>query len=1376
MTFKTQNLPLTKSQTAIWLAEKLNQGTPLNNVPYVFNVYGHIDVKAFQLAFQQLITTTDVLRVVIEEREGIPFQIIKDTTDYTVGFEDFTDKADDHIKSYLSSRSEAVFDLSDQLFDTVLIKSGTETYKWYLNLHHLITDASSSVILFERMSKLYKDVRAKTSSEHLAGSYIDFVSYEQNVRSKNDSEVAYWQNKIEDFKELPRLYGEKATDNTITKSHRVELLLDQEELNQLRTVSKGDGAMFFNEDMALFNIFATLLFAYLFKISGQSELVIGAPIHNRLKKSFKHTAGLFIEIFPLAVVVEPTDTYRTLLGKVKAASGDYLKNGLTGSSSPKVNRSFNVVFNYINTTFPDFAGLPSEAEWLHPNHADSSHKLRFHVLDFNATGTLKLVFDFNATVMGVSRAKDATVHFKNICNTLLNNSDEHILTSPMLTSEEEHNYLKASISEKISEDVLNNFEALVEHTPHAIAVRDKHRVLTFNELNKKANQLAHYLIRSGVDEHTKVVLYNRRSMHYIIGVLAIMKTRGAFVPIASDQPNDRVAYIISDSGCKLVITDSWLEPKLSTINVPVLNLEKEDYLAKEPIHNLLLERSPKDIAYILYTSGTTGRPKGVMISHKALSNYIFWARDYYNITSDSVMPLFTSIGFDLTITSTLLPLVSGGTLMLYAENDFGPDMSLMQVMADNLVNTIKLTPSHLSFIKDRDLSSSLLKTIIVGGENFKLSLAKSIIDNFNKPVKIYNEYGPTEATVGCIVGEFLDEYTDVISVPIGLPIKNMHAYILDDHKNLVPNGVTGHLYLSGTSLAEGYLNLDALTQKKFLDNPFVEGHKMYATGDLARINRNGVYEFLGRADDQVKLRGYRIELEDIESNLSSYKDIDDCTVVLIKSDHQPENEEPVINCTDCGLPSSYPQTDFDEYGVCNLCNAFKGYKHKVDRYFKTEEDLKKILLPAIGQNPKYDCLSLLSGGKDSTYILARLVSLGLKVLAFTLDNGYISDQAKANIDRIVEKLGVDHIYGETEHMNAIFVDSLKRHKNVCNGCFKAIYTLSTHLALHHKIPFIVTGLSRGQFFETRLTEELFWADDLDVTKIDDTILEVRKLYHQEEDAIKELLDVSMFEDNAVFDKVQFIDFYRYTDVSLAEMLDFLNHKIGWVRPTDTGRSTNCLINQVGIYVHKKQKGYSNYAFPYSWDVRLGHKTRDESLEEINEYIHEAEVKRIMKEIGYEEPDLIESSDKLVAFYTGDSSKTSRELKSYLAKKVPSYMVPSVFKHIEEIPLTKNGKVDKKALMNYDVKVEASNNKYVAPRNEIEELLEGIWKEVLKLDKIGVYDNFITLGGHSLAAIRVTSRVNDELQMDIPLNKVFNLPTIETYAKYIEETITSLLEE
>ncbi len=1376
--FKINLLPLTKSQTSLWLAEKLNANTPLNNVPYAFYIHGAIAVDVFQNAFKELINCTDVLRTIIVEKGGVPNQGVRAKFNYELEYLDFVKKDASLVNKWLQARSEQVFDLELQLFDSSLIKLNSETYIWFLNLHHLITDASSSVILFDRMSEIYEALRNNTNRPLSSSfTYKDFVTYELKERQNNEDVLKYWESAVEGFDKPLQLYGEKANRPPTTKSNRVEIQLNTSELKALKLMSTKKDMRSWNEQLTLFNVFATLLFTFLYRTSGQKKLAVGAPIHNRVKHSFKSTAGLCIEIFPLMVNIEDHETFSSLLKKIQESTNNYLKYGLAGASSPKVSRSFNTIFNYIPASFSNFAGFKTDVEWIHPNHADSDHLLRFHICDFNQSGNLKMVFDFNENTVGSDKLKSTSHHFKAIFNAFLKDINQPIVKPNIVTERETLSYLSLPLKRRDrSYTVLEVFESMVKEKPNAIAVQLQTEALTFGGLNKRANQLAHYLLKKGVTHNKKVVLHNYRSTNYIIGVLAVMKIGGTFVPVASDQPKDRVEYIINNSECDLILSEGLLLKNLDAVEVPVVDLKASKHsIAENSEENLDTALSSNDTVYILYTSGSTGHPKGVLISQSALSNYIFWAQDYYGITHKTILPLFTSIGFDLTITSTLLPLVGGGKLILYKENELGPDMSLMQVLGDNLVNTIKLTPSHLTFLRDRDLTQSNIHTMIVGGEDFKANLAKSIVTAFDKPVKIYNEYGPTEATVGCIVAEFdINKHKDFVSVPIGYPIKNMHAYILDAHHNLVPNGVVGELYLSGCSLADGYLNLQKLTEDKFVDNPFIEGEKMYHTGDLARINKQGEYEYLGRVDEQVKLRGYRIELADIESNLEHFEGVDDCAVVLVKQGKKSIRETQVINCMECGLPSNYPQTDFDEFGVCNLCNAFKGYKEKAERYFKTEKELKDILIGTKGKNPKYDCLSLLSGGKDSTYILAQLVNMGLKVLAFTLDNGYISDQAKANIDRIVAKLGVDHVYGETEHMNAIFVDSLKRHHNVCNGCFKTIYTLSTNIALEKQIPFIVTGLSRGQFFETRLTEELFWDDKLDVKKIDDTILEVRKFYHKEPDAVKELLDVSAFENDTVFDKVQFIDFYRYSNVSLSEMLRFLEEKVGWVRPTDTGRSTNCLINQVGIYVHKKEKGYSNYSFPYSWDVRLGHKTREETLEEINEYIHESEVKRIMKEIGYEEPDLFEDEKRLVAYYTGDSSLTVKELRGYLIKKVPSYMIPATFEYLEEIPLTKNGKVDKKMLKNHVLKTKKEETSYVAPRNDIEALVERIWKDVLRLDKIGVYDNFVSLGGYSLAAIRVTSRINEELQMTIPLDKVFDLPTIESYASHIEQTILELL--
>ena len=605
-----------------------------------------------------------------------------------------------------------------------------------------------------------------------------------------------------------------------------------------------------------------------------------------------------------------------------------------------------------------------------------------------------------------------------------------------------------------------------------------------------------------------------------------------------------------------------------------------------------------------------------------------------------------------------------------------------------------------------------------GVKNFKSEAAKAILKVFGPQVEIYNEYGPTEATVGCVMHKIDEGDLNKSSLPIGKPISNMQVYLLDEYLNPVPQGVPGELCLSGSGLASGYWNNPAMSDEKFTTCPFSLKKKMYRSGDIARFNSNGNLEYLGRKDKQVKIAGVRVELGEIEAAINTHEGINHCVVNLQQRNDKPQ-DEPVLNCQECGLPSNYPSSDFDENGICNLCRSFESYQRNAAQYFKKQHELETIFKQA-NEHKKgdYDCIMLLSGGKDSTYALANLVDMGLRVLGFTLDNGYISDQAKANIRRVVNALGVDHVFGETSAMNAIFVDSLNRHCNVCNGCFKTIYTLSTKLALEKGIPIIVTGLSRGQFFETRLTEELFNSEQVEFDRIDQTILEARKAYHRTDDAVNQLLDVSFFSDDEVFDKVQFVDFYRFCDVSLDQMLSYLEQQLPWIRPTDTGRSTNCLINQVGIYVHKQKRGYSNYAFPYSWDVRLGHKTRDASIEEVNEEIDEKSVSRIMTEIGYHPNESNPETQHLVAYYVSDSKVSQTELRQHLSNKLPDYMIPAHFREIAEIPLTTNGKIDFKSLPGMDDGRPDIEVVYVAPGTEIQILLAEIWSEVLQIPKIG----------------------------------------------------------
>ncbi|RZK13109.1 MAG: amino acid adenylation domain-containing protein [Flavobacterium sp.] len=1372
---------LTQSQLLIWTGQQLSLNVPLYNSPFTFELSGEINVPHFQSAFQILINKCDAMRMIFESIDDIPHTKLLDPFPYKVELLDLSKEKfpNEYLQRWLNVRMKKCFDLSKPLFDSALIQLPDNKFTWYFNQHHLICDASSVPVQYKAFSKIYSRLAegATTTSDIEIPQFQNYIEYEKANRKvlENSPVKAYWEERLKSIPNNLKLYG-KTVEESTTLSKRFSLPLGKHRTERLFQMVKEKDFRLLNSQLSLFNIFATVLSAYLSRISNeQNNITFGTPIHNRTTPDFKETPGLFIEFFPFVSEVKTADTFVSLFKRVSTKTYELLRNAQSGASTPKLNRAFSVILNYITTEFPDLNGIPCEAVWHHPDHSDPSHHLRLHVYN-DDSDCIKLYFDLNRGVFDEKMFEVVPNHFLKLLDAFIEDPNQTIGHASLLSEAE---FQQIVIDFNRQEEIINKpflelFQIQVRENPQKPAVSDKAQNLTYADLDRKSNQLANYLIEKEIIAGKRVVIYLNRSVDLIISILATLKAGCAYIPIAVNNPRSRVTHKIMESQPAILLTNSRYAGDIDALPVPLFRIDADwQYTKEKNTRHTDQTVLPEALAYIMFTSGSTGQPKGVQISQRALTNYIHWAGKEYGITDQATFPLFTNIDFDLTVTSIFVPLSFGASIVVYEELENGPDLAIFDVIEDNRADVIKLTPSHLSLLKGHDFKNSRIRTIIVGGEDFKRDLAESITELFHHELKIYNEYGPTEATVGCIVHRY-DLSNDLSkSVPIGKPIANMQAYILDDNLNPVPQGVIGKLYLSGDGLSLGYWNEKELTEQKFLNNPFQPQTKIYDTGDLARLNAKGELEYLGRKDQQVKIGGIRIELSEIESALAKYAGIKDCVVELIDAKRNVSTAF-TTNCIRCGLPSNYPSAEFDENGVCNYCLSFEDYRENAEKYFKTPDDFQKLLNRSKAERQgEYDCLMLLSGGKDSTYALAQLVAMGASVLAFTLDNGYISEAAKANIKRVVNVLGVDHVFEKTAAMNEIFVDSLHKYSNVCNGCFKTIYTLSTKVAFENKIPFIVTGLSRGQFFETRLTEEIFLKDD--VGTIDKTILEARKSYHRVDDAVKRLLDTSIFNDDTVFEKVQFLDFYRYFDVDFEEMMNYLDKHLPWIRPTDTGRSTNCLINQVGIYVHKKERGYSNYAFPYSWDVRMGHKTRAVSLDEINEEINESEVKRILGEIGYTSKNT--NRDKnLVAFYVADTAISDADLRTYLKNTLPEYMIPNAYKRVESFPLTSNGKVDRNALQNLAFITKEDNADYVAPETEFEKMLSEIWSEVLQIEKIGVNDNFLELGGNSLAAIRITSRVNKAFDLDLPLNTIFEHPNIFQLAQHIETSILMMLGE
>lgn len=1381
---------LTRSQYLMWLGQKLNPQVPLYNMIQTFTIEGELQPARFERALQALIASSDALRTAIDEVDGVPQQRVLTTVPVALEFLDFSALPDPEpaYRRWVDERSVRLFDLNKPLFDTALMKLGASRCVWYLNQHHLITDGWSGVVVFKRLADFYTEDEGGLNDVPLLPQYADYVDYERANRESSAFQKAnaYWQDRVATPSE-PLVFYESAVPKRTARTERIVYDLGLERSQKLKTIAGEKDVQGFSLDLTLFNIFVMIVNAFVHRVSGSQDIVIGTPFHNRPTAAFKDTVGLFIEIGPQRVTVTEEDTFISLLRIVNRETMTGLRFVQPGISSAALNRSYEVLLNYINVSFPDFAGMPVKVDWLHGGYGDSNHSFRLQVHDFDAAGSFMLHFDFNCNIFDEERRERAIRHFLQLVDVFIEDRYQ-LIGKVSLLSEQERQQKLVSFNQTTrpypsESTIVTLFEQQVNRTPNAVAVEHDGQRLTYAELNTRANQLAHLMRGYGVGADTLVPIVMEHSLEVVVTILGILKAGGAYVPVDPAYPKERLAFMLDDiahsvQGIKLA---AITQPHLSHLlpeNVTVISLDNTwQAIENQPTSNPVSTITPDNLAYAIYTSGSTGKPKGTLIEYRGLVNYIWWAKNYYQQGETLDFPLFSSLSFDLTVTSIFVPLTSGGRIVVYREDDGSRGMSILKVIEDNKVDIIKLTPAHLSLIKNMNLGVTRIRKFIVGGEDFKTELAKTISDAFGGQVDIYNEYGPTETVVGCMIHWFDPAADTLPSVPIGTPVDNAQIYVLDTYLNPVTTGIVGEMYIGGDGVARGYLNRPDLTAERFIPNPFKPGERMYKTGDLARWLPTGRLEFLGRADHQVKIGGARIELAEIEARLLAHPDIRECVADVFQF-KQDSDSQSLIYCTRCGIASNYPGVQYDADGVCSLCRAYDSYKAKAQQYFRTMDELYHLVEQVkTARTGDYDCLALYSGGKDSTYMLYQLAGMGLKILAFTLDNGYISEQAKGNILRVVQSLGIDHVFGSTPFMRDIFADSLKHYSNVCNGCFKTIYTLAVNAARERGIGYIFTGLSRGQFFETRLTEDLFRQKDFNIQAIEDAVMQARKAYHRRDDLISRSLDVDVFRNDSLFEDIQFIDFYRYCAVELDDVYTFLNQRAPWLRPSDTGRSTNCLINDVGIFVHQQERGYHNYALPYSWDVRLGHKQRDDALDELNDSIDENYVQQILREINYQ-PRYThhdQNSKRLVAYYVSDCLLTTSELRAHLSETLPVYMIPSHFVRVEQMPLNRNGKVDRAALPRPQIERPDLDSDYVAPSTSVELRLAEFWAEALGVPQIGIHDDFFELGGSSLPAIQIVARTSRAYAIDLPLPRFFENPTIAGMAAAVEELLIIQLE-
>ncbi|NNF17646.1 MAG: amino acid adenylation domain-containing protein, partial [Gammaproteobacteria bacterium] len=863
--------PLTRSQLMIWTGQKLQSDEPLYNMALAFRIHGDIDPDLFQRAFDALVARCDALRTTFVTIKDIPKQRFHEHYRYQVEYVDLSSSADVEttLQNWLKAHAQAEFDLGHCLYESTLIKIAAKEFVWFFNQHHLTTDAWSTSLIYKNVQEFYTLAKAGQldQADYLPeyASYVEFEAAQRDTKAMRRARK-FWQEQLQEPAQPSRFYRPVPRQRR-GETHRIQCDIGVTRSERLKSLATEPKFRSITTDLSRFQIFATTLFAWLYRINSHRVLTLGTPSHNRGTSAHKNTVGLFIELYPLRIVVDDDETFMSLHEKVAIATRYLLMHAPPGASGFELHRAYDVILNYITASFGKFDGLAMDSEWVHADYGDRNHLLRMQVEDFDHLDEFRVFFDVNIDVFVGNERSCPGEHFVRTLDAFLDNADQRLSTVDLLSAEQ-HAELSTGFSPRKpaappTTTVIERFEQQVSRTPDAVAVADRdmsseaaadgqyRSTLTYADLHHRVLGLSLRLQdRFNLCPGARVAILLPRCPGAIASILAVMRCGASYIPIDPEYPAERISFLLTDADTELVITDTSLQDKLAVLQgnrpggqLPTLLLDgpQDQHPATEveEAKNGRPDVQPDDCAYVIYTSGSTGKPKGVEVTHRGLSNYIAWAATRY--TNDQILtwPLFTSLSFDLTITSVFVPLTTGGKLLVYPESRHDHDILIRRVVADNLVDVIKLTPAHLSLLQAMDLSASRLRSIIVGGEDFKTDLARSMHHYFGGNIALFNEYGPTEATVACMIHRYRPTIDCGASVPIGRAIDNAKVYVLNAHRQLQPQGVIGELYIGGVGVARGYLNRPALTQERFIDNPFCAGEKMYRSGDLAYVNADG---------------------------------------------------------------------------------------------------------------------------------------------------------------------------------------------------------------------------------------------------------------------------------------------------------------------------------------------------------------------------------------------------------------------------------------------------------------------------------------------------------------------------------------------------------
>ena len=892
---RIHSLRLSYAQQRLWFLDQLQPGSSVYNIATALQVEGRLDLERLRRSLEEIVRRHEVLRTRVVVREGEPVQEITAAQGLALAVVDLRalpeEEREARARQLTEEEAGRPFDLGQgPLLRTVVLQLGREQQVLILNLHHIIADGWSLEVLWRELGRLYEGYEEGKGSplEELPIQYADYGEWQREWLQGGvlEEQLSYWKKQLQGLPgmlELPTDRPRPALQSF--RGAKQTTVLPGELAEGLKGLSRRAGTTLFMTLLAAFQVL-------LARASGQVDFAVGVPIANRNRVELEGLIGFFVNTLVMRSELSGEPSFRELLQRVREAalSGyahqDLPFEKLVEEMQPERNLShlplFQVMFDVQNSPMPtwDFGGFRiTQRSWRQrrPTAICSS------LLMWSEPG-LVVTIEYNTDLFDAATIVGLQERYRKLLEEVVADEERCIWGLPILSAGEQQQMAEWNRTEAGypgEKTVVELFEEQVERTPGGVAVVFEGEELSYGELNGRANQLAHYLRGLGVGREVLVGICVERSLEMVVGLLGVLKAGGAYVPLDPSYPPERLRYMVEDAQATVVLTQERLRELLPEGGARVVLLDGDwEQVQGQSVWNPESAAGSDNLAYVIYTSGSTGKPKGAMNSLRAISNRLLWMQEAYALDGSDRVLQKTPFSFDVSVWEFFWPLITGACLVVARPGGHREAAYLTHLIQEQQITTLHFVPSMLEvFLRDGAAGQcSSLRRVMCSGEALTTGLTTEFFSRLG--CELHNLYGPTEAAVDVTCWQ-CQAAEKAGTVPIGKPIANLKTYVLDGHGQPVPVGVTGELYLGGVGVGRGYLRRPELTAEKFMPDPFSSegGARLYRTGDLARYRPDGNLEFMGRADQQVKIRGNRIELGEIEAVLQEHTEIRQAAVV-----------------------------------------------------------------------------------------------------------------------------------------------------------------------------------------------------------------------------------------------------------------------------------------------------------------------------------------------------------------------------------------------------------------------------------------------------------------------------------------------------------------